>query len=69
MARFNDDGTGQWLPLGLGQGALTAANGWQDQADVLLRTRQAADAVGATPMDRPEWIAVHPRTERRLPHA
>jgi uncharacterized protein len=63
VARFNDDGTGQWLPLRFGEGALTAANGWPDQADVLIRTRQAADAVGATPMDRPEWITVHPRTD------
>ena len=41
-------------------GRLTAANGFADQGDVLVRTRQAADAVGATPMDRPEWIAVRP---------
>jgi secreted PhoX family phosphatase len=62
VAHFDDDGTGRWLPLAFGEGPLTPANGWQDQADVLLRTRQAADAVGATPLDRPEWIAVHPRT-------
>ena len=29
---------------------------------MLIRTRAAADAVGATRMDRPEWIAVHPAT-------
>jgi secreted PhoX family phosphatase len=63
VARFNDDGTGTWLPLRFGEGPLTAANGWVDQADVLIRTRQAADAVGATPLDRPEWITVHPKTE------
>jgi secreted PhoX family phosphatase len=62
VAKFHDGGTGQWLPLAFGQGPLTAANGWQDQADVLIRTRQAADAVGATPLDRAEWITVHPRT-------
>jgi secreted PhoX family phosphatase len=60
VAKFNGDGTGRWIPLVQGQGELTAANGFPDQASVCIRTRQAADAVGATKMDRPEWIAVHP---------
>jgi len=63
VARFREDGGGEWIPLVHGQGALTAENGFSDQADVLVRTRAAADAVGATPMDRPEWIAVHPHTQ------
>jgi secreted PhoX family phosphatase len=65
VARFAADGTGTWTPLVFGQNGITAANpayAFADQADVLVNARLAADVVGATPMDRPEWTAVNPAT-------
>lgn len=62
VARFDEGGKGVWLPLTQGTGPLTAENGFADQGDVLVKTRLAADAVGATPMDRPEWTTVNEAT-------
>ncbi|EOC0446154.1 PhoX family phosphatase [Kosakonia sp. S58] len=58
VARFNDDGSGDWLPLIFGEDGLDQSNGFDNQGDLLIKTRLAADTVGATKMDRPEWIAV-----------
>jgi secreted PhoX family phosphatase len=60
VARFDAAGAGEWLELAHGKSGLDAAAGFASQADVLIDTRNAADRAGATKMDRPEWIAVHP---------
>ncbi|MBX3622341.1 MAG: PhoX family phosphatase [Rhizobacter sp.] len=64
VAKFNADGGGQWIELNIANAAIAgyAAYAFADQADVLVNARLAADAVGATKMDRPEWCAVHPTT-------
>lgn len=60
VARFNNNGSGRWLPLVHGHSGLTAENGFPSQAEVLVNARAAADQLGATPMDRPEWATVNP---------
>lgn len=63
VAKFNNDGTGQWIELGFGKNGLDAANTtypFTSQAEVTTFARLAGDAVGATKMDRPEWVAVNP---------
>src|SRR5690606_23019587 len=68
VARFNDGktdddfmGVGQWVLLDkAGNATLAADERFADQGEVLIHTRLAADAVGATKMDRPEWVSVHP---------
>jgi uncharacterized protein len=62
VARFDAGGKGRWMPMQAGQGPLTAAAGFADAGDVAVKTRQAADLLGGTKMDRPEWLAIDPST-------
>ena len=65
VARFDEGGVGEWLPLTLDSATTdggTLADSFADVAEIILNTCGAADLVGATPMDRPEWIAVDPLT-------
>ena len=65
VARFNEDSTGTWLPLTLESTTVsggTLADNFNSLAEIILNTAGAADLVGATPMDRPEWCTVDPYT-------
>ena len=72
VARFNGNLSGEWIALQPGtigvngqalrdNPNLTGANDAEVQAKILIKTRMAADAVGATMMDRPEWTGARPR--------
>ena len=72
VARFDASLNGVWLPLlpgtlGLNGFALrdnpnfSGATDAEVLAKILIKTRMAADAVGATQMDRPEWTGARPR--------
>ena len=65
VAVFNADGTGSWKALTFGSNGIDASYApyaFANQVDVLVNPRLAADAAGATKMDRPEWTAVNPVT-------
>ena len=65
VAIFNEDGSGEWKPLTYGQNGLDASNTklpFSGQDEVLVYARAAADVLGATKMDRPEWVSVSPIT-------
>ncbi|MCA0941808.1 PhoX family phosphatase [Salipiger pacificus] len=53
VAKFNDDQTGEWLPL-------TPETTGMSLEEILVFSRMAGSKVGATTMDRPEWIAANP---------
>ena len=55
VAKFHDDQTGAWLHLS------PEATG-MSLAETLLFPRMAASRLGATTMDRPEWVAANPRS-------
>lgn len=62
VAKFNSDGTGSWIELSITNSAIANYTTFKfnNQAEIYVFTRLAADAVGATKMDRPEWGAVNP---------
>ncbi len=53
VAKFSNDLTGEWV-------ALTPEATGMDEAEIAIFSRVAASNVGATTMDRPEWVAVNP---------
>ena len=54
VAYFNESGTGNWIELN------ENSTGFDSLDKISIFTRDAATNAGATPMDRPEWIASNP---------
>ncbi|QHE87247.1 PhoX family protein [Hydrogenophaga sp. BPS33] len=63
VARFKDDGSGEWIKLSMDNPVIANSSYFEfkNDADIAIFTRLAADAVGATKMDRPEWAGVNPK--------
>lgn len=72
VARFNPGQRGEWVALQPGTPGVdgrplrqhpqfAGIDDSEVQARILIKTRMAADAVGATMMDRPEWTGARPR--------
>lgn len=59
VAKYNDNGTGEWLELSPKNPLLAEL----EMDYILVNTRMAADRAGGTKMDRPEWIAASPKGE------
>ncbi len=59
VARFDAKGRGEWLPVTASNPNLSS---FADQGEILIHARLAADALGATKMDRPEDVEVNPKT-------
>ena len=54
VAKFADDMRGEWVEL------TPTSTGMKSDAEIRIHARLAASAVGATTMDRPEWVAANP---------
>ncbi len=53
VAKFDPDGSGKWI-------VLTPTTTGMSEAEIAIFSRVAGSKVGATTMDRPEWVAVNP---------
>ncbi|MFT2110144.1 PhoX family protein [Marinomonas sp. 2405UD68-3] len=53
VAKFHENNKGEWL-------ALTPETTGMTESEIAIHTRIAASKVGATTMDRPEWVAANP---------